>query len=151
MFSKVEIDLTQLLNLQSHNAADPQQPLWSVICMWFNQFFIQIARVTRPIYRQLSTTKALASAPRPIPPTGLCFGKFNYINNRCKTIFSIILFQNSFSTKNVITLHQLSYIIGYLLYVLLQVMLEFVSIDLLWNFYTIFNLSIYRFNIYFFV
>lgn len=31
----------------------------------------QVARVTLPIYRQLS--RAFASAPRPIPPTGLCF------------------------------------------------------------------------------
>ncbi|KOB72447.1 Acyl-CoA dehydrogenase [Operophtera brumata] len=32
-----------------------------------------IARVTRPIYRKLSTTASLASAPKPIPTTGFCF------------------------------------------------------------------------------
>ncbi|XP_032527347.1 medium-chain specific acyl-CoA dehydrogenase, mitochondrial isoform X1 [Danaus plexippus] len=33
----------------------------------------QVVRATRPLYRKLSTTATLASAPKPIPPTGLCF------------------------------------------------------------------------------
>ncbi|CAH0716396.1 unnamed protein product, partial [Brenthis ino] len=33
----------------------------------------QVVRASRPIYRKLSTTKAVASAHKPIPSTGLCF------------------------------------------------------------------------------
>ncbi|XP_045458364.1 probable medium-chain specific acyl-CoA dehydrogenase, mitochondrial isoform X1 [Melitaea cinxia] len=33
----------------------------------------QIVRATRPIYRKLSTTPVVSSAPKPIPSTGICF------------------------------------------------------------------------------
>lgn len=33
----------------------------------------QIIRSTRPIYRKLSTTSVVSSAPKPIPSTGICF------------------------------------------------------------------------------
>lgn len=33
----------------------------------------QIIRATRPIYRKLSTTSVVSSAPKPIPSTGICF------------------------------------------------------------------------------